>query len=75
MKMGKDIFTVIIVTVAKRKDASLSNSMLNHPGHVTLTSWIYLEIFTSGSYERDMKILKRLASNSKWVRVFGIFSK
>ena len=27
----------------------------------------FLEIFTSGSYDRDMKILKILASNSKWV--------
>ena len=25
------------------KDASLGNSMLNHPGHVTLTSWIFLK--------------------------------
>ena len=41
MKMGKDIFTVIIVMVAKRKDGSLSNSVINHPGHVTLTSWIF----------------------------------
>ena len=27
----------------------------------------FLEIFTSGSYDRDMKILKILASNSKRV--------
>ena len=33
----------------------------------------FLEIFTSGSYDRDMKILKILASNSKRVRVYGIF--
>ena len=35
----------------------------------------FLEIFTSGSYDRDMKILKILASNSKQVRVYGIFKK
>ena len=35
----------------------------------------FLEIFTSGSYDRDMKILKILASNSKRVRVYGIFKK
>ena len=27
--------------------------MLNHPAHVTLTSWIFLRIFTSGRYHRD----------------------
>ena len=42
MKM-RIIFTVIIVTVAKRKNVSLGNSMLNHSGHVTLTSWIFLK--------------------------------
>ena len=35
----------------------------------------FLEIFTSGRYHRDMKILKILASNSKWFRVNGIFKK
>ena len=44
--------------------------MLNHPGHVTLTS-----IFTSGRYHRDIKILKILDSNSKRFRVYGIFKK
>ena len=34
-----------------------------------------LEIFTSGRYHRDMKILKILASNSKRFRVYGIFKK
>ena len=42
MKMGK-IFTVIIATVAKRKNALLDSSMLNHPGHVTFTFWIFLK--------------------------------
>ena len=31
-----------------------------------------LEIFASGTYDRDMKILKILASNSKQFRVYGI---
>ena len=35
----------------------------------------FLEIFTNGSYDRDMKILKTLASNSEQVRVYGIFKK
>ena len=35
----------------------------------------FLEIFTSGRYHRDMKILKILASNSKRFRVYGIFRK
>ena len=35
----------------------------------------FLEIFTSGRYHRDMKILKILASNSKRFRVYGIFKK
>ena len=35
----------------------------------------FLEIFTSGRYHRDMKILKILASNSKLFRVYDIFKK
>ena len=35
----------------------------------------FLEIFTSGSYDRDMEVLKMLASNFKPVRVYGIFKK
>ena len=35
----------------------------------------FLEIFTSGGYHRDMKILRILASNSKRFRVYGIFKK
>ena len=34
-----------------------------------------LEIFASGRYHRDTKILKILASNSKWFRVYGNFKK
>ena len=35
----------------------------------------FFEIFASGRYHRDMKILKILASNSKRLRVYGIFKK
>ena len=35
----------------------------------------FLEIFTSGRYHRDMKILEILASNTKRFRVYGIFKK
>ena len=35
----------------------------------------FLEIFTSGRYHRDMKIMEILASNSKPFRVYGIFKK
>ena len=56
-------------------NASLGNSMLNHPGHVTLTSLIYLEIFTIDRYHRDMRILKILTYNSKQFRVYGILKQ
>ena len=43
IKMGKRHFTVVIAMVANRKkNASLGNSMLNHKGHFSLTSWIFL---------------------------------
>ena len=48
--------------------------MMNHTGHVTLTSWIFKK-FLPGRYHRDMKILKRLASNFKRFRVYDIFKK
>ena len=35
----------------------------------------FSEIFTSGRYHRDMKILKIFVSNSKRFRVYGIFKK
>ena len=36
----------------------------------------FLEIFTSGRYHRDMKILKiLLASDSRRFRVYGIFKQ
>ena len=57
----------------REKDASLGNSMLNHAGHACHPYIMdFLEIFTSGKYDRDMKILKILACNSKWFRVCGI---
>ena len=33
------------------------------------------EIFTSGRYHRDMKVLKILASNSKHFKIYDTFSK
>ena len=50
--------------------------MSNHTqllDHVTLIPWIFLEIFTSGRYHKDMKILKILAPNSKHFRIYNIF--
>ena len=35
----------------------------------------FFEIFTSGKKNRDMKVLKILASNSKHFRIYGIFKK
>ena len=35
----------------------------------------FLEIFNSGRYHREMKILKILTSNSKRFRVYCIFKK
>ena len=49
--------------------------MLNNPGACHPHLMGYLEIFATGSYHRDMKILKILASNSQWFRVYGIFKK
>ena len=43
MKMGERHFYSVLATVAKRKNVSLGNSMLNHPGHITLTSWVFLK--------------------------------
>ena len=40
--MGK-LFTVIIATVAKRENALLGNSVLNHPRHVTFTLRTFLK--------------------------------
>ena len=53
----------------------LGNPMLNYPGHVTLTSWTFLNIFNGARYHRNTKILKILASNFKRFRFYGIFKK
>ena len=45
MKMGERHFYSVLATVAKRKNVSLGNSMLNHPGHVTLTLWIFWKFY------------------------------
>ena len=37
--------------VAKTKKISLGNSMLNHPGHVTLTSQIFLKFLPVQPWE------------------------
>ena len=72
------MITVIIAKVAKKKKnlrgiIPWDNSI--YLGHVTLTSWIFFEIFTSVKYHRDMEILKMLACNSKGFRYYGIFKK
>ena len=74
-KWIKDIFTVVIVTVAKRKRCFTGqfDPKLSRACHPYLMD--FLEIFTSGRYHRDMKILKILASNSKQFRVYGILKK
>ena len=64
-----------MVTVAKRKRCftgqfHAKSSRACHPYLMD-----FLEIFTSGRYHRDMKILEILSSNSKWYRVYGIFKK
>ena len=43
-KRVKNIFTVIIGMVLNRKNSSLGDSMLKHPGYATLTSWIFLKL-------------------------------
>ena len=52
--------------------------MSNHTkflDHITLISRIFLKIFTSGRYHRDMEAMKILASNSKHFRIYGISKK
>ena len=74
-KWAKHIFTVIIATVAKRARCfiRLFHVKLSKVWHPYFMD--FLEIFISSRYHRDMKILKILASNSKWFRVSGIFKK
>ena len=71
MNWVKDIFTVIIATVAKRKRCYTGQfhvklSRACHPYFMD-----FLGVFTSGRYHRDMKILKILASNSKQIDDIG----
>ena len=49
MKMGERQFCKgSYQRFLRGKNASLGNSIINHPGHVTLTSWIfYIEIWKS----------------------------
>ena len=50
--------------------------MSNHTkflDQVTLISWIFFEIFTSGRYHRDMKALKILAFNSSISEFMAFF--
>ena len=58
MKMDKNLFTKIIATVAKR-----GNFILNR--HPYLKD--FFEIFISGNYHRERKILKILACNSDFM--------
>ena len=41
MKMGKIHFYKDHNNLLRGKDALLGNSILNYPGHVTLTTWIF----------------------------------
>ena len=74
-KWVKDIFTMIIVMVAKWK------KMLQWviPCQLSRACQLYLmdfiEICTSGRYHREIKILEILAANSKWFRDYDIFKK
>ena len=43
--------------------------------HITLISWSFFEIITSGKCHRDMKELETLASNSKHFKIYGIPKK
>ena len=74
-KWVKEIFTVIIVTVARRRRyfTGYFHAKSSRACHPYLMD--FLEIFTSDRYHRDMKILKTLVSNSKRFRVYGIFNK
>ena len=66
---------MIIVTVAKskRRFTGQFHAKLSSAYHPYLMD--FLEIFTSGRYHRDMKILKILASNAKQFRIYGILKK
>ena len=63
-KWVEDIFTVIIATVAKRKRCFIGWLNVNWSRACHSYLMDFLEIFSSGRYHWDMKILKILASNS-----------
>ena len=51
--------------------------MSNHKKFLDMSplSHGFFEIFTSGRYNKDMKALKKLASNSKHFRIYCNFKK
>ena len=73
--MGKRHFTVIIAMVAKRRKYLIGQFHVNssRAPHPDLTD--FFEIFTSGRHHKDIKILKILATNSKWLRFYDILKK
>ena len=84
MKMGKNIFTVIIAMVAKRMLHWVINNKcfmlhwkINHKSSRACHAYLrdFFEIFSIDRYHRDMKILKILASNSKQFRFDESFTK
>ena len=61
--------------VAKRKRCFTGqfHAKLSRACHPYLM--VFLKIFTTGRYHREMKIIKILASNSKQFRFYGILKK
>ena len=74
-KWEKNIFTVIIATVTKRKKYVNEKSRVKSSSSCHPYLMGFFKLFTSGRYHKDMKILKILAFNSKWFRFYGIFKK
>ena len=62
-----------MIAERKRCFTGLFHAKLSRACHPYLVD--FLEIFTSGRCHGDMKILKILAFNTKWFRVYGIFKK
>ena len=44
MILMKQYVSLTIAVMKKGKTSSLGDSMLKHPGHATLTSWIFLKL-------------------------------
>ena len=72
-KWVKDIFTVIIATVAKRKKCFIGKFHDKYIEGMSPLPHGFFEFFIGGRYHRDTKILQILASNSKQFRVYGNF--